>query len=77
MIEEFAPFAGEFRSPMPAPMPTHGKAHILIRRLLNAGMPATVVSRASSCTVRYVRRIKAQMRAERADMRAGSVPGPW
>lgn len=55
MIEEFDPFAGEFR---------------LIRRLLNAGMPATVVSRASSCTVRYVRRIKAQMRVERADTRA-------
>ena len=70
MIEEFDPFAGEFRLPMPAPMPTHGKAHILIRRLLNAGMPATVVSRASSCTVRYVRRIKAQMKAERADARA-------
>ena len=56
----------EIRLPVPAPMPPHGKAHLLIRQLLKAGLSAAAVSRASACTSRYVYYIKAKMKAEQA-----------
>lgn len=69
MIEEFDPFAGEFRLPMPAPMPRRGKLHLLIRQLLNTGMRPPKIAESCMVTIRYVRRIKAEMKAARADTR--------
>ena len=61
------PVTGELRLPMPAPMPRWGKRHLLIRQPLTTGMRPDNVAGGCEVTTRYVRRIKAEMKAARAD----------